>query len=1261
MKRHILLILFVLVALCSGRVSAQSLISLHSDYSSTRFEFRCPQVSFGSHNIQGNVFTVASIPGASPSVQIGAPDLPIISEYIEIPVGAEVKVKVSDVQLSSMGPGALDNLLAPVQPAPSKSDVGVKPLAFDSLLYATDAFYRHPAAWVDIVGIARDRRLALLRISPLAYNPVTGELQQITSMTVTITYENADIAATQRLHTLYHSPNFNWGQRIVNSLPSAKEVCLEAPLHYLIVSHQSFRGQLDSFVNWKKRQGFIVTEVYTDDPGVGSTAMSIAQYVKGFYTNATPELPAPTYLLLVGDHAQIPAFSSRCSRPANDHVTDLYYATWTEGDHIPDCYYGRFSARSAAELLPQTEKTIFYESYAFPDDSYLRTAILIAGVDQGYTTDNAYRYADPAMDYAASTYVNSGNGFTDVRYYKNNVSFAPTGVTVTGSSQPSATANVLIRMYNEGCGLVNYSAHGFDDSWSQPNFTAQHASQMTNLNRPSLMIGNCCLSGKFNTTTYDACLGEALLRREGNAGAAAYIGGTNSTYWPHDFCWEVGVRNNISNTMNTTYDAANLGMYDRLFHTHGEAFADWHNTVGAMVAAGNAAVESYDAGSNYSHYYWEIYELFGDPSLMPWLSTAADMEVTATSPASIAESHYSVIAVPYAYVALVDPESNTLIAAAYADENGDADLQLPADFSVGDYELAVWAQNYKPYFQQVSFVVFSGPYVMVTDIQPSQGKLVPGQATTFDVTIVNVGNAYPSLGLINLSSSNEGLTIAQPEAHFDAIAPGDTQVLSGLWLTYIPEQYVDNSTISLTAVTNYGPGTSTKHFRLHTTSSRLVLVGVETSSDLLSDSSSTITCHVVNQGREATPALSLMLPNLFGFMTEQPSPQIVQALEPGQSAEVAFPITMSSELPVSPLQFVLNATDGNDTFMVDRFHLQAGISLLEDFESGDLTKFSWSTNRYPWVITDVNPYRGNYSLRSYENLSNRSESRLNINWTSLFDDSISFAYKVSSEQDWDFFYFYVDGAEVFSASGEIEWTRVSVPVTAGSHTFSFSYKKDQFGSEGSDCVWIDDVHLPMVGDSIRFVIDTVCQGTSYEFGNLGELPTDQLGHYSYSDTLATSYLSLLVTPQPQVHIEVIGTPALGHCLLLKATGASNYVWNTGDSAECIAVCPEEGSHYSVTGYRGGCEGSDQITLLGISQAGEASPVSVFPNPARGSVTVQADNIRHVWLINLMGQTVMRSDVHASRLTIPLKNLPEGVYFIKVETLKSVSTQKLIIK
>ena len=43
-----------------------------------------------------------------------------------------------------------------------------------------------------------------------------------------------------------------------------------------------------------------------------------------------------------------------------------------------------------------------------------------------------------------------------------------------------------------------------------------------------MMIGNCCLTNKFEK---DVCFGEALLRKTNRAGAVAYIGGTNYTYW----------------------------------------------------------------------------------------------------------------------------------------------------------------------------------------------------------------------------------------------------------------------------------------------------------------------------------------------------------------------------------------------------------------------------------------------------------------------------------------------------------------------------------------------------------------------------------------------------------------------------------------------------------------------------------------------------------------------------------------------------------
>ena len=55
----------------------------------------------------------------------------------------------------------------------------------------------------------------------------------------------------------------------------------------------------------------------------------------------------------------------------------------------------------------------------------------------------------------------------------------------------------------------------------------------------------------------------------------------------------------------------------------------------------------------------------------------------------------SVNAAPYAYVALTDSDTN-LVAAAFADENGNATLNAQQPLTVGDYVIAATAQNYQP-------------------------------------------------------------------------------------------------------------------------------------------------------------------------------------------------------------------------------------------------------------------------------------------------------------------------------------------------------------------------------------------------------------------------------------------------------------------------------------------------------------------------------------------------------------------------------------
>ena len=170
--------------------------------------------------------------------------------------------------------------------------------------------------------------------------------------------------------------------------------------------------------------------------------------------------------------------------------------------------------------------------------------------------------------------------------------------------------------------------------------------------------------------------------------------------------------------MNTSYDATHLGMYDRLFHTHNENHSAWHTTAGSMNVAGNMAVEM--TGS-YALYYWEIYELFGDPSLMPWLGRAADLTLEYQPTISINTSLYSVTTAPYAYVAITTAEDHELVVAAYANSTGVAQLHLPSDLTPGTYELAVWAQNYKPAFEEITVAVLDGAYVMLTQIEPVTG------------------------------------------------------------------------------------------------------------------------------------------------------------------------------------------------------------------------------------------------------------------------------------------------------------------------------------------------------------------------------------------------------------------------------------------------------------------------------------------------------------------------------------------------------------
>ena len=397
---------------------AQNYQVKQSDYSQVRISFSTPEVNVTGVNILGNSFTELSLDGFSSQATVGMPALPTLVKNIEVPLGEGLTYTIESMRCDTIAGSVygLKSAIVPAQPSRSKSDTSRATLKIDNAAYSKNAFCGAPTIELEAIGVARNRNLATIKFNPISWNPVTNQLIVVKSLTVSVKQKNADIAATRKMQQLYASPAFNSSTGVINSIGS-KDNYTNAPLRYTIVAHSQFRGALDEFANWKRRQGFLVDLVYTDEANVGSTTTSIKNYLQGLYNNASAEAPAPTYVLFVGDVAQVPAFVMTAY--GESQHSDLGYCCWTGNDYLPDCYYGRFSAQNLTQLNPQISKTLMYEQYTFPNPSYLGTAALIAGVDGGYSGDQAYNYGDPAMDYVAKTYVTSANGFTNIVYYKN--------------------------------------------------------------------------------------------------------------------------------------------------------------------------------------------------------------------------------------------------------------------------------------------------------------------------------------------------------------------------------------------------------------------------------------------------------------------------------------------------------------------------------------------------------------------------------------------------------------------------------------------------------------------------------------------------------------------------------------------------------------------------------------------------------------------------------------------------------------------------
>ncbi|MBQ5547990.1 MAG: hypothetical protein IIT33_04025, partial [Prevotella sp.] len=137
-----------------------------------------------------------------------------------------------------------------------------------------------------------------------------------------------------------------------------------------------------------------------------------------------------------------------------------------------------------------------------------------------------------------------------------------------------------------------------------------------------------------------------------------------------------------------------------------------------------------------------------------------------------------------------------------------------------------------------------------------------------------------------------------------------------------------------------------------------------------------------------------------------------------------------------------------------------GEDIIEDFETGDFSLFEWQIDPiYPWVIDTQHAYEGNYCMKSGNQQVLESSSTMQVTVEVPRDGLISFFGKISCESGWDFGYFYIDGVQMGSYTGESNWGEKKFDVTAGIHTFKWEYTEDFIISQGDDCFYVDYINF----------------------------------------------------------------------------------------------------------------------------------------------------------------------------------------------------------
>lgn len=911
--------------------------------------------------------------------------------------------------------------------------------------YLHNSFYPGNLATLGDPYIQGHFRGQSIHFHPVQYNPVTHTLRVYSNIEVNVRPTEAD-GENMLVNAQPHAINATWREayddHFINFQNNADRYDqIDEMGNILVITHAQYIEELQPWVDWKKQKGF-PTEV-VDVATIGNLN-AINNYVENYYnTNGL------TYLIVVGDEDQVPV--QLLNNSGGQGYCDPCYGYISGNDSYSEIFIGRFLFHDDSELPAFISKVLEYERNPNTSVDWFSVAMGIGSNEgDGFGDDGQADWEhqngikEQLLDYTYTA--------VHERYDGSHGGASPSGgATADATGGPAASS--LSAVINSGCSLINYTGHGAHDLIVTGSYTSSNINALTNNGKyPYFIIVGCCTGDYDDDDDSGDTFGEQWIKSPNDDVTTGGIGGAFSSVYQS---WAPPMEG--QDEMNAII-TENAGIYTR--HTLGSIH--YHGCAGMNDVYGPEGDEMTDT-----------WILMADPTMQ--LRTAMPTNLVATHPASVFIGTSNLVVNCNVNDAMVGLTINGEIIATGFVSGGQASLNFTALNGVDPILVTVTSFNTIPYQAYVQVTPADGPYVsgVINGIDDSEGNNngLPDyhESIGLDVSAVNSG-IDPAMNVVgSITCDNPAVVIDVNSHNYGTVSAGSTVTGDNAFSYHINGFIQDQTVLTFTITFTDFSGASwstvvTQTINAPAFNCATALIINDSSGNnngrLDSGETATIIVQVTNSGHAATAV------DVMGWLTEMNdyveitnSPINLGVIAAGATVSAAFTVTID---PITPVSNAVNFdfTSTSDYYSSNCIYTKTINQNFEDWETGNDQAFPWTyAGNADWFVTNDVVYEGAYSMES-GNIGSSQTTTLQISLNVTQSGPVSFMYKTSTEQSYDFLRFYIDSNEMGEWSGEVDWTQASYNVTAGNHTLKWVYSKDNIVDDGEDACWVDNIVLP---------------------------------------------------------------------------------------------------------------------------------------------------------------------------------------------------------